>query len=152
MCIRDSRCALRAGYARPRSRYARCGLALAGGAGILQLAAAAALRTGQIEAHGAGHLGNRAGPVAFRAGYGLAAGRTASVAGGTRVVAGDIEPRLRALDGLPEIDIQRVLEILALLRRLLRPFAAVEEVRKDIDVYKRQLQLGEWAGSRASRG
>src|ERR1019366_3315774 len=48
----------------------------------------------------------------------LAAGRTISVAGGTGVVTGDIEPRLGALDGLPEIDIERVLEILTLLRRL----------------------------------
>src|ERR1700691_2108593 len=107
-------------------------LALAGGAGVLQLAAASALGTGEIETHGAGHLGNRAGPAALRAGHGLAARRTASVAGGTRVVARDIEPRLGALDGLPEIDIQRVLEILALLRRCLRRFATIEKVRKDV--------------------
>src|SRR5580658_2871621 len=107
-------------------------LALAGGAGIFQLTAAAALRTGQVEAHGAGHLGDGTGPIAFRARYGLAAGRTVSMAGGASVVAGNIEPRLRALDGLPEIDIQGILEIVTLLRRFLRPFAAVEKLREDV--------------------
>ena len=43
-------------------------IAVAGGAGVLQLAVAAAARAGEVELHGAGHLGHVAGAVALRTG------------------------------------------------------------------------------------
>ena len=50
-------------------------------------------------------------------------------------MAGDVEARLRAADGLPEIDVETVLEVAALFRRglfLFLPAAAAEELGEDI--------------------
>ena len=65
-----------------------------------------------------------AGAFALRAGDFAGAGGAGAVAGVADVVAGDVEARLRAFDGLPEIDIHHVLEVAALfglgVRRLRR--------------------------------
>ena len=137
-----------AGHAQPRSvpragrnahfhrlRVRHAAIAAAGGAGVVQLARAAAARAGQVEPHGAGHLDNLAGAFALRAGHFARARRARAVAGRADLVARDVQARLGAADGLPEVDVQHVFEIVAFFRlRLLRlPLAAaVEELRKDI--------------------
>ena len=89
-------------------------VAAAGGAGVAQLAGAAAARAGEVELHGAGHLGDVAGAFALRAGDFAGAGGAGAVAGVADFVAGDVEARLGAPDGLPEIDIHHVFEVAAL--------------------------------------
>jgi hypothetical protein len=96
---------------------------------------AAAARAGEAEFHGAGHLRHIAGAFALRAGDFAGAGRSGAVAGAADFVARDVETRLRAFDGLPEIDVHHVFEVAALFRldvRLGGAAFAAEELREDI--------------------
>src|SRR6185436_5504468 len=76
-----------------------------------------AARTGQAEAHRPGGLSDVAAAVAFGTNHVGAALGPRARAGGARLLARDVQAHLRAFDGLPEIDAQPVLEIVALLRR-----------------------------------
>src|SRR5438309_2955742 len=106
---------------------------MTGGAGVLQLAFTATARAGAIELHCPRHLRNRAGAVALRAGDRTARGLSRAIACRADLVAGDVELGLRAAYGLPEVDIERVFEVGALLRLLgLLVAAAAEKLRKDI--------------------
>src|ERR1035437_8876762 len=118
-----------------RARYAA--LAPAFGTGIPQFPRASAARAGQVELHGPGHLGHVASPLALWAGGLAHAGhsRTRPAARAAQIVARDIQAHLRALDGLPEIDVHRVFEVAALFRfrlRLVARAAAPEKLRENV--------------------
>ena len=88
-----------------------------------------AARAGQVELHRAGHLGHVAGAVALRADVTVAAAPSAgAVAGVADFLARDVQPGLRALDRLPEIDVERVLEVGALFGAA--PAAAAPAARR----------------------
>ncbi len=98
-----------------RGRYAS--VAMASGTLVLQTAGAIASRTGKAEPHRAGHLGHAATAVAFgtnRVSAGFRSSAAAARRAGFLMVHG--QPNLRALDRLPEIDTQPVLEIRAFFR------------------------------------
>ena len=85
---------------------------MAGGAGIAQPSLAVAARAGEVELHGAGHLVDVAGAIAFRAHRGSAA-RPRPVPWQVSQISWrvDIERDLGAADGLPEIDVHSVFEV-----------------------------------------
>src|SRR5208283_2929290 len=108
-------------------------IAAAGGAGVAQPSAAVASRASKIEPHGPRHLADVAGPLALRAVHFARARRTRPVASATDFVTVDVEPRLRPLDGLPEIDVHHVFEVAALLRfRLVCRAVTGKELREDV--------------------
>src|SRR2546427_9109428 len=88
---------------------------MTGGAGVLQLPFAATARAREIELHGARHLRNRAGAVAQRAGDRPAGGLSRAIACCADFVAVGVEFFFRAADGVPEGDVERVLEVGTLL-------------------------------------
>ncbi len=96
-------------------------LAVAGGAVVRDVAGAVAARAGDVELHAAAHLRHLAGAVALGA-LRAAADVRLAVAGGAGLLAVDLDARLAAADGGPEIDGGLVLEVGAGLRaaRLLR--------------------------------
>src|SRR5580658_8314976 len=87
-------------------------IAMTGGACILKAAGSIAARAGEAEAHGAGGLRDIAAAVAFRT-DGVAAGFRSprSVAGGTNLLARDVETHLGAFDRLPKIYGEAIFEI-----------------------------------------
>src|SRR5205085_6436954 len=85
-------------------------------AGTLHLSRAAAPRAIQSKLHRPGHLRHIPAAATLRASHRTARTSTAPMAGRAHIVTGNIDPRLRSLNRLPEIDIQRVLKIGALLR------------------------------------
>src|SRR5579863_10069700 len=108
-------------------------IAMAGRAVIAQPSRALALGTGEAEAHRARHLRHGPASIALRANRIGAGPRAAAGAGGADFLAGDLEPHLGALDGLPEIDAQPVFEIGAFLGRaagalLLAPEPLAEDI------------------------
>ena len=108
---------------------------MATGAGVFQAAPAGALRAGQVELHIAGHLRNVA-----RAGALPASGRPAliaagAVAGGALFVARDLDGVLRALDRLPESNVQAIFQISPFFRLFLSTggrFPAPKKLAEDI--------------------
>src|ERR1017187_6505310 len=107
--------------------------AAATGTGVAQFAAPAAARAGEVELHGAGHLADVSRAFALLADGFAAAGGTGAAAGIANVVAGDIDARLGALDGLPEVDVHDVLEVPALFGFGVGGLAAsAKELRKDV--------------------
>src|ERR1035441_729856 len=107
--------------------------AAAPGTGVAQFAAPAAARAGEVELHGAGHLADVSRAFALLADGFAAAGGTGAAAGIANVVAGDIDARLGALDGLPEVDVHDVLEVAALFGFGVGGLAAsAKELRKDV--------------------
>src|SRR5579871_1183969 len=108
-------------------------VAMAGGAGVLQFTFAAAARAGQVEFHGPGHLRNLAGAAALRAGNGGAGRFAGTIARRADFVACDVDFGLGASNGLPEIDIERVLEIGAFFGMLFAFLAApAEQIGEDV--------------------
>src|ERR1035437_3789014 len=108
-------------------------LPAATGTSVAQLAGTAASRAGEVELHGAGHLADMSRTFALLAGGFAGAGGTGAAAGIADVVARNIDARLGALDGLPEVDIHDVLEVAALFGFGVGGFAASsEELRKDV--------------------
>src|SRR5262249_41223071 len=112
---------------KPAVTVARCAL-------VAKPARALAARALETEAHRPGHLRHVSAAIALRAGGVCAGTRPRSIAGRAAFLAIDIQPNLRSLDRLPKIDIQRILEVRALLRsvrrRLLRPEPLIENVLK----------------------
>ena len=89
--------------------------AVAGGAVVRGAAGSVAARAGDVELHAAAHLRDLAGAVALGAGH-RAAGVRLAVAGGACLLAVDLEARLTAADGGPEIDGGLIFEVGAGLR------------------------------------
>src|ERR1035438_9406561 len=85
-------------------------LAAATRTGVAQLAGTAASRATEVELHGARHLADVPRAFALLAGGFAGAGGAGAVARVADVVARDVDPRLGAFDGLPEVDIHHVLE------------------------------------------
>src|SRR5690348_12160932 len=137
-----------------RFRVSHASVASACWTGIPQFAAAAATRTGQVEAHRARHLAHVPRALALRTGHfaGTRGVRARTVTGAAHVVARYVDARLRAADRLPEIDVHHVFEIAALFRlRLPAAASAIEELRKDVPKSPTAAapRLGPPAGSRA---
>src|ERR1039458_7794491 len=86
-------------------------LAAATGTGVAQFTGTAAARAGEVELHGAGHLADVSRAFALLANGFAAAGGAGAAAGVANLVAVDIDARLGALDGLPEVDVHDVLEV-----------------------------------------
>src|SRR5580704_3516568 len=89
---------------------------MTGGAGIPQPSLAIATRAGKVELHGASHLVDTAGAIALGANGGGAADGARAVTRLANLLTRGIETHLSATDGLPEIDVQAVLEIGTLFR------------------------------------
>src|SRR5207253_6830522 len=110
-------------------------VAMAGGADALQLSCTATARAGEVELHRARHLAHVPGAIALGTLY-CASPRSGlgSVTGFANLLMGDAEANLRASNGLPEIDIQRVLQVCAGLRGggFFGLPAALEELRKQV--------------------
>src|SRR5471030_2730860 len=106
----------------------------AGGTGVAQFPGSAAPRAGEIEFHGARHLADVAGAFALGTSDFARTGGAGAMAGGADIVTGDVDLRLSAFDGLPEIDVHYVFQVSALFGRGLRlaPGAAAKELREDI--------------------
>ena len=94
---------------------------------------AVAARAGDVELHAPAHLRHLAGAVALRALHAAAGGRLA-VAGGAGLLAVDLDARLAAADGGPEVDRGLVFEVGARLRavRLLGMLRAREDAGEDV--------------------
>src|SRR5260221_4762920 len=109
---------------------------------------------GQVEFHRAGHLGHISRALALRAGYRSAAGSgLGPVTGFADLLVTDAQPRLRAADGLPEIDVERVLEVRAALRRgrFFRLRAPAEKLREQVAKSTARVRTGRAAGARGPR-
>src|SRR5581483_5904909 len=106
-------------------------IAVAIRAAVAQASGSLAARARQAEAHRARHLGDIAAPVAFGTG-GICVGAGAcSVTNRTRLLPRDAQAHLCSADRLPEIDVQPVFEIRALLRRLPRSLVGPAEPLAD---------------------
>src|ERR1035438_2755244 len=104
-----------------------------GGTGVAQFTGTAAARAGEVELHGAGHLADVSRAFALLANGFAAASGAGAAAGVANLVAVDIDARLGALDGLPEVDVHDVLEVAALFGFGLGGLAAsAKELRKDV--------------------
>src|SRR6185369_9914170 len=96
---------------------------------IPQSARTLAAGASETEAHRAGHLRHVPAAIAFRTG----SVRTGAVTCRAGLLAIHAQANLRAADGLPEIDIQAILEIGTFLRSLLRgAFRAGEPLVEDV--------------------
>src|ERR1700683_279970 len=102
---------------------------MTGGARVPQPSLAIATRAGEVELHGASHLIDAAGAIALRANGGGAADGARAVTRLANFLTRGIETYLSATDGLPEIDVQAVLEIGTFFRTAggSRVFAPVTE-------------------------
>src|ERR1022692_2715244 len=133
-------------------RVGDASLAAATGTGIAQLAGTAASRATEVELHGAGHLADVSRTFALLAGGFAGAGGTGATAGVADVVARDIDTRLGAFDGLPEVDIHHVLEVAALFGFDVGGFVTTaEELREDVAETAGAGFMTPAAGGRAAR-
>src|ERR1019366_2913968 len=133
-------------------RVGDASLSAAGGAGVAQLAGAAASRATEVELHGAGHLADVSRAFALLAGGFAGAGGTGAVAGIADLVACDIHTRLGAFDGLPEVDVHHVLEVAALFGFDVGGFVTTaEELREDVAETAGAGFMTPAAGGRAAR-
>src|SRR6185312_2681896 len=125
-------------------------IAVAVGARVLDAALAFAARAGEIELHIARHLLDVPGAVALRAGDGARVITAGAVTDAAQLVAGDFNFGLEASDGLPERNVEAVLEVGALFGGGVRfglIAAAAEELAED--VFERAAGGGATAGSAA---
>ena len=103
-------------------------------ADIFEPAFTVTARARQAKFHGARHLGHLAGTVTLGADHVLTAGRPGAMASAALFLAIDVQLYLGAPDGLPEIDIEAVLQVGATIgndvSRL--PLAAFEELAENI--------------------
>src|SRR5579859_812432 len=92
-----------------------------------------AARAGNIELHAPAHLRNLAGTAALRAGHG-SAGRGLSVAGWANLLAANLDARIAAANGRPEVDGSLIFEVGAWLRAARTPMrlAAREDAGEDV--------------------
>src|ERR1019366_2814305 len=133
-------------------RVGDASLAAATRTGVAQLAGTAASRATEVELHGAGHLADVSRTFALLAGGLAGAGGTGTAAGIADVVARDIDARLGAFDGLPEVDIHDVLEVAALFGFDVGGFVATaEELREDVAETAGAGFVTAAAGGRAAR-
>src|SRR5262249_36057385 len=108
-------------------------LAMARRASVLKTAIASAARTGKLEAHRPSRLLHLPGSLALRADDLPATHRAGAAALLADVLAQDVETRLRAVDRVPETDLDAVTEIGAGLRTRLTTASATpaKQVRED---------------------
>src|SRR5579872_407215 len=98
-----------------RLRFAHGALAMARGTVIGDAAGSIAARARDVEFHASAHLRHLAGAVALGTSHGTAGVRL-PVAGGAGLLAMDLQTRLAAANGRPEIDGGLILEVGARLR------------------------------------
>src|SRR5262249_53772446 len=101
-------------------------------AAIPQPARAFATRTREAEPHRSRHLFDMARAVALGTRRIVPAPSARAITNVANFLPRDVEPHLRALDRLPEVDIQTVFEIAALLRGLLRTLLTPEPLAEDV--------------------